>query len=180
MRKIVRENKNKFNEEKGLICFSEDWTDPVLWSHYAAKHTGIALGFDIDESLISKVDYSEKRLKQKLPKGSKALTPDLVKLLVETKFDSWKYEREWRMLSDLTSVTNEGSLYFEAIGPQLRLVEVILGPLCNFDVKQIRKIVDANHKGVITYKARLANRSFRIIPQGNTVQRTLKRPTATP
>jgi hypothetical protein len=34
----------------GIVCFSEEWKDPVLWSHYADKHRGVALGFDISDS----------------------------------------------------------------------------------------------------------------------------------
>ena len=32
----------------GLICFSEAAVSPVLWGHYAACGTGLALGFDSD------------------------------------------------------------------------------------------------------------------------------------
>ena len=41
----------------GLVCFSGDWIDPVLWSHYGAKHCGIALGFDLQEANPVEVTY---------------------------------------------------------------------------------------------------------------------------
>ena len=42
-RKAFRLTKEKIDKSKGLICFSRNWRNPVLWGHYAEKHTGIAL-----------------------------------------------------------------------------------------------------------------------------------------
>lgn len=169
MRKLVRNHKNEFNEQKGIICFSADWTDPVLWSHYAARHKGVALGFNVEALLAKEVQYSSARLKLKMPKGTKSITPKLADLLICTKFESWSYEREWRLLCDLTNWENEGGLYFMPFSKSLKLVEVILGSLCNFNLVKVRKLVDARHQGVMTYGARLAYRSFRIIPKGSSV-----------
>jgi hypothetical protein len=169
IRKLVRNHKNEFNELKGIICFSADWTDPVLWSHYAGKHKGAALGFDVEASLVKEVQYSSARLKLKMPKGTKGITPQLADLLTYTKFESWSYEREWRLLCDLTNSANEGGLYFMPFSKSLKLVEVILGSLCDFNLRKIRALVDASHHGVMTYRARLAHRSFRIIPKGSSV-----------
>lgn len=43
----------------GLLCFSEVWDSILLWSHYAEKHAGIVLGFDVsaDRSRFLPVDY---------------------------------------------------------------------------------------------------------------------------
>jgi len=169
MRKLIAEHKNDFNGQKGLICFSEDWTDPVLWSHYAVKHKGLALGFDVEEALVKEVQYSPARLKLKMPKGVTGITPDIATHLTCTKFESWRYEREWRLLCDLTNLKKEGPLYFMPIGGSIKLVEVILGSLCDFNLKKIRSLVDASYSDVMTYRARLAYRSFRIIPKGNSV-----------
>jgi hypothetical protein len=40
----VRES---LGRENGLICFSASWQDPVIWAHYADKHQGICLSFEI-------------------------------------------------------------------------------------------------------------------------------------
>jgi hypothetical protein len=45
----------------GIVCFSEDWLDPTLWSHYGDKHCGIALGFDISEHVLLPVRYQPQR-----------------------------------------------------------------------------------------------------------------------
>lgn len=59
-RKVVREFKDAYDSKTGLLCFSSDWTSPVLWSHYAAKHSGICLGFDLQRGLAEEVQYDDK------------------------------------------------------------------------------------------------------------------------
>src|ERR1035441_3016297 len=34
----------------GLLCFSEEWNNILLWSHYADQHRGVCLGFDVSGS----------------------------------------------------------------------------------------------------------------------------------
>ena len=50
-------DKDKLDSENGILCFSEDWTDPVLWTHYGAKHRGICLGFDVKDGFAKKIVY---------------------------------------------------------------------------------------------------------------------------
>jgi hypothetical protein len=47
IRRHAEEYKKKCNDILGLLCFTEDWTSPALWGHYAAKHSGICLGFNL-------------------------------------------------------------------------------------------------------------------------------------
>jgi hypothetical protein len=54
LRAAFQEAKEQFAQHSGLVCFSRDWRNPVLWSHYAGRHTGFCLGFDIrDASSLS-------------------------------------------------------------------------------------------------------------------------------
>lgn len=162
-------NKAELNEKNEVICFSEDWVDPVLWSHYASKHQEIALGFDINDDVVRQVDYKEQRLKQKIKSSSNTLSTEIRDQLIVRKFKSWSYERKWRILVDLKLAHKEGNLFFNPINSRCRLVEVILGAMCNLDLKKVRTLVDRQHNDVMTCKARLAYRSYRIIPNGSTV-----------
>src|SRR5260370_34750674 len=38
-----------FWKTKAILCFSRNWDNLLLWSHYGASHTGICLGFDIPD-----------------------------------------------------------------------------------------------------------------------------------
>jgi hypothetical protein len=165
----VQAYKDEVSASFGLICLSEDWVDPVLWSHYAAKHRGIALGFDVDATTVRRVTYQTERLGKKIPAGTSVVTKSIADLLTYTKFESWKYEREWRILSPLAKGDKEGGLYFLPLSRGLRLIEVILGPTCDFNISKMRELVDQHHDGVTTFRARLADRAFRIIAKGRTV-----------
>jgi hypothetical protein len=55
--------KDTLDKSTGMICFSSAWSTPLLWGHYADKHSGIVLGFDIPENLLAKVKYTANRTK---------------------------------------------------------------------------------------------------------------------
>ena len=57
LRQAFRATKQQMAERFGLLCFSLDWHNPVLWSHYADKHRGVALGFDVDEQILRPISY---------------------------------------------------------------------------------------------------------------------------
>ena len=83
--------KKEFSEKCGLLCFSEDWENPLLWSHYADKHRGICLGFDVDSGGLCRVSYKEQR-----PDFPNASTDEFANQLYSAKYKGWEYEREWR------------------------------------------------------------------------------------
>ncbi|MDW9570209.1 DUF2971 domain-containing protein [Sinorhizobium meliloti] len=31
----------------GIVCLSDNWQHPMMWSHYADRHRGICLAFDV-------------------------------------------------------------------------------------------------------------------------------------
>jgi hypothetical protein len=148
----------------GVVCFSEDWLDPVLWSHYAAKHAGIALGFDISQRVLLPVTYKKDRME--FPSNPEE---DDVDRFLGTKFESWRYEREHRVAVRLADASVDGGLLFENFGPDVVLREVILGPLCSEDVAIVRAKVDAIHSSVTTFKSRLAQKFFSVVPDETTV-----------
>jgi hypothetical protein len=168
LRRLIEENKVSFNKDNGLVCFSDKWSDPVLWSHYAAKHRGVAFGFDVDRSIgIKKVDYNPERIKPMLTEPLSSIPQEVTDMLLITKFASWQYEREWRVFINLTTAYAEGELYFVPFSPSIKLVEVILGPLCAFDLERTRSLVGSFNENVVTFKSRLANWSFKVIRQSN-------------
>ncbi len=61
-RKEMRSWAEQFNRSNGLLCFSKKWESPVLWSHYASKHRGMCLGFDIADPLLENIRYTKDRL----------------------------------------------------------------------------------------------------------------------
>lgn len=157
----------------GIVCFSEDWLDPTLWSHYGDKHRGIALGFDVSEHVLLPVRYQSQRTA-----FPSAVIPSLVDQFLGTKYASWAYERERRIMVELANAEREivklatgvsRELFFEKFGNDVRLREVIVGPLCIEDVAALRAKVNSLHKDVTTFKARLADKFFSVVPDEPTV-----------
>jgi hypothetical protein len=162
MRLSAGKFKRKFDAENGLICFSSDWVDPVLWTHYGAKHTGISLGFDVKRDILRRVNYVTQRMVTNV--GGASINKKLENAIVRTKFESWRYEDEYRILVPLKNADEEGKLHFIPFDKEMRLAEVIIGALCDLRATQLRTIVNKHHSGITTIKARLASKSFNIVP----------------
>ena len=156
------------DEQFGVLCFTTGWTDPLMWSHYGDRHRGICLGFQVDESILKKVNYSPKRLTL-VSRGSEnhSTPPELVKdLLLTTKFARWKYEAEVRVVESLTHLTQENRLFFRRFDKSLKLVQVISGHRCCVDWKsKIETAIGTLPQPVDLIKARLAFRKFRVTHQ---------------
>jgi hypothetical protein len=76
-------------------------------------------------------------------------------LVLLTKFKSWEYEKEWRVLVALDSATKEGNLHFWPYDDTLRLKEVILGPLCSLNIDAVRSAVEKHCPDAVTFSSRL-------------------------
>jgi hypothetical protein len=158
----------------GVVCFSEDWRDPVLWSHYADKHRGIALGFDVSNDVyLLPVKYQTEREEFPAP----PVTAEIVNRFFGTKFLSWQYEREWRVIVDLYhsnaaralekavlgTEAQQTDFYFLGFSARLELREVILGPLCTEEIDTVRELASP-HFSVTTFRARLGKQVFTVVP----------------
>jgi hypothetical protein len=171
-RKVIRDFKNAYDALTGLLSFSADWVESVMWSHYAMKHRGICLGFDVPRKLLQQVKYEDQRLRDELEKDPslKAIPEKLQAQLLRTKFGGWKYENEYRRFVPLAEAIPEGRLHFMPFGLDLQLAEVILGPQCEYALETVRRLVDARYTtGVTTFVARLAFKWFKIVPNELTI-----------
>src|SRR5712664_3511303 len=63
LRAPLRAYKREMSRQFGMISFSKGWRNPLLWSHYADKHRGMCLGFDIDDRGLKQVNYVTERQK---------------------------------------------------------------------------------------------------------------------
>ncbi len=130
--------KSEMSRKFGVLCFSENKSDLLQWSHYADRHKGICLGFDVSasEEKFGPVSYVDKRF----PFPDKPGEAFMLKLL-RTKCVAWTYEREWRVFLELRDrVWSEGAgryLYFADFGPELVLRDVILGAASKTPVSKV-------------------------------------------
>jgi hypothetical protein len=158
----LEHQKKELDENLGLLCFSEDWTDPVLWTHYGSRHRGICLGFDVKEGLAQKVTYRPDRISKDEIRDK--TQHELLQMLLYTKFESWKYEAEWRVLKKLAYLTPEGSLHFCLLDGDIRLREVILGAECTTSCLRMRELVPNFHRDVNVIQGMLDFGDFKIVP----------------
>ena len=166
VRRAMREFKEEFHRTTGLLCFSRHWEHPVLWSHYASKHRGVCLGFDLNDKFAVEILYSEERIPIRFKNSdtSQGFDETLVNSLLRTKFVHWKYEEEIRIVVHLDEATVEDGGYFLPFSDDLALREVILGPLCTLPIEGVRSLVDSICQSVKVRKARLAFKRFEVIP----------------
>jgi hypothetical protein len=117
----------------GLLCFSRNWDNLLMWSHYGASHTGVCLGFDLvdDDGKGHRYDfdvrYQPNVLQLTRPED---ITSDLMGRFLHTKHESWSYEQEVRIFMALNDPPDEKGLRLAGFGPELELREVIAGSQC--------------------------------------------------
>jgi hypothetical protein len=161
--------KDEYDEHAGLLCFSANWTSPVLWSHYGSRHRGICLGVDLKRTIAQKVCYEDERILTHREEIRGQLDEKLKYILLRTKFVHWIYEEEYRMFVKLDDVLREGRLHFYEFSDNLRLTEVILGPQCSLSLDAVRQLTRTQHPQAVVFKARLAWNSFADVPDECTV-----------
>jgi Protein of unknown function (DUF2971) len=157
------------DKERGLLCFSADWKDPVIWAHYSHKHSGLCLGFeipDIKEDPKSDAGYV-KYVPQLLPfpanfeEMSEAEHDSFARSALFTKFKHWAYEKEIRVWSQLTN--EDKGFYFVPFGETMRLTEVIIGQKCKVLKSQIVSALGLLASDVKISKARAAYDKFEMV-----------------
>ena len=167
VRAALLKAKDEINRHTGLLCFSRDWHNSVQWAHYAEKHQGLCLGFDLPDALLVPVQYQPRRITIVpgviQPDGSVAAM--FIRDLVRTKSSHWRYENEVRRFVDFADCDTEGTLHFANFSDQLRLREVIVGHLSTVTRNELADALGDLAVTVRTKKARLAFRSFRVVTQ---------------
>lgn len=172
LRKSLRNWVDEFNRDNGLLCFSKRWSNPVLWSHYASKHRGMCLGFDVADRLLQDIQYTKDRLPLRFLDGSpdKGLEAGFVRDLLHTKYEHWAYEEEARTFVKLDHSTIENGSYFYPFDSTLMLREVIMGPLCELPIERVRELVHSVYERVPVIKARLAFKWFDVVHDERSVR----------
>ncbi len=159
--------KGDCDKKFGLLCFSRNWNNPVQWSHYADRHRGICLGFDVPGHLLKPIAYVPKRL---LWNRSSVLNDQetgerFLEDILSTKFSHWRYEQEMRLFVQLDPATKQDGLYFYDFSGDLALAEVVVGSLSTVSRRELSDALGNVSDTVICRKARLAFRSFNVVLQ---------------
>jgi Protein of unknown function (DUF2971) len=170
LRRQFEAKKSKFASKHGLLCFSKVWSNALMWSHYADRHRGICLGFDVPKNGLIHVEYNAHRMID----GSGMLRADLpiddrmIRTCLGTKYASWSYEQEVRRIESFhdKDIDVQGRKYTR-FSPELDLVEVIIGPRLWQSRDKIENSLGVLRGSVEIINSRLAFNSFRVVRQNN-------------
>ena len=100
----------------GIVSFSEDHLNPLLWSHYTIDGSGFVIGYDKHqlEALtkaphgLNPIVYSD-RLVIIREYGIPGHTDSNLDLLLSMKSAHWDYEKEWRLIVELQDTIGTGN-----------------------------------------------------------------------
>ncbi|MBP6290038.1 MAG: DUF2971 domain-containing protein [Spirochaetes bacterium] len=114
----------------GMVCFSNNWHEPLLWGHYAERNKGIALGFEIISSKyrIQQVTYPTERDDPFGENIDNISVDEYICALGYKKYKNWSYENEYRFFIKLNECVNIEGNYFIKYGNDLKLTKVLIGP----------------------------------------------------
>jgi hypothetical protein len=164
-RQALRETRRDWANRFGMLCFSGDWHNPVQWSHYADKHRGLCLGFDVPDTLLTPVKYAKRPPQlnwDAIESGSELGTAQMIRWS-STKFEHWAYENERRLFLALEDADEKGR-YFADFGDALALREVIIGPESSVTRGVLQSVLNGL-VGVEARKTRLAFRGYKVVTQ---------------
>jgi hypothetical protein len=175
-RKMGRLITDHFHGSIGVVCFGANWASPVMWAHYAGKHAGVALGFDVPDRLLTKIDYTDSKINVSfgahLPMHG--LSEELLNKIRMTKATDWSYEREYRVESELNEKDPVTELYYVDFGAQVMLREVIIGYRCIWTAVDVRPMLGSVGDSVRVCKARPAFGKFEMVEDRQVKAVTLK------
>ena len=130
----VAKQKEEISKTHRVICFSNigDEADPnseiLMWAHYTNNHNGFRICFETDLFSLKRKSLFEIRYSEERPTLDVNKTEDADKIyeeVIETKFKTWKYENEYRLLINIqecfSKKIGKKSLEFIKINPSVIL-----------------------------------------------------------
>lgn len=164
VRAKIEKLKKHFASNTRLLCCSKSWKSPLLWSHYADRHKGVALKLKVPTKKVLHVDYIESR--RMLNKDSwtehKAGTKKEKYWFLRAKHDGWEYEDEARLVFGLENTVSDGTLDFLRFNGEFELEGIIAGPLCKLTSDDVEKALPTGSK-VNLLVSRLAFQNFSVV-----------------
>jgi len=166
VRKGMQRLRNELDRDFGLICMSRNWQHPLLWGHYADKHKGLCLGFDVTTKAgFEEVSYISQRpdwmeLRQS---DSDQFNWNLLRRLYLLKFEAWDYETEFRSVTQLKTKDPVSDLYFRPFSEDMKLSQVIIGERCGGSRAKLDEVLGDLCNEIESFKARSSFKRFEMV-----------------
>jgi hypothetical protein len=137
----------------GLLCFSRNYVSPLLWGHYSARATGLALGFDparLKWGIRLEIKYDRARPVLQVP-ADKPITNEIDEELMRSTFgvkaEAWQYEEEVRYVVNLDLCEPHAGMYFAGFH-LVGLKEVLIGYRCSITPTYLRHVLQKHYDGL--------------------------------
>jgi hypothetical protein len=140
------------SQHYGVICFTSEPADLLMWVHYASSHEGLLLEFDARASLFTsnsffEVQYETQRAE--LDPWNDAAIRASFDALARRKSEHWRYEREYRVVGELAALqkreTPRGTIHFLPI-PAAWILSVTFGLRSVEEIKaEVSRVATQSH-----------------------------------
>jgi hypothetical protein len=176
IRRTFEVAKNNIAKVMGLLCCSKSWNNSLLWGHYADRHKGMVLELEVPDEIVSHVEYVHRRpiITRVMMNGLGSDDPGhhdmMMSIILHTKAVGWAYENEARVQIDITRLKKTGELYFAPFDKEIKLIGIILGPLCKLSMEEIESALPIG-KELLVRRAQIAFDSFDVIQDSEFVPR---------
>lgn len=108
---MVVEETQKMLDGVGILCLTTRWDNALMWSHYAADHTGICIGFRSNVGIFqaaNPVAYSQTFPVIDRPGDDET---EMFRKTFLTKAKCWEYEDEWRITKNKRMLEDRDQLF---------------------------------------------------------------------
>ena len=85
-------------ETIGVLCFSTQCDEILMWSHYANFHQGICLRFDANHPYFTNTHEVQYHTRRPRINPFRDTTIQMMEAALLAKAGQWKYEQEWRLI----------------------------------------------------------------------------------
>lgn len=156
----------KYKSKLKVSCFSELYDSLLMWGHYADKHQGFCMKYNLNyfkenhffKTNLFKINYTNELLDMTqyyIDNAIKNLSINKEKLIesILYKFTEWEYEKEWRVIT----TKNEYQQDFFNAAPQA----IYLGAKINKDNETIIRDI-ALSKDIPVYKMKLDTHKYKL------------------
>lgn len=166
---LERSFRATMNRHVGVSCMTEVPTSNLMWGHYASSHTGVCLGYSFDYSTIVLIDNKPadyRDTKVSLPAWILDL-PDKERFayyskVAFSKAREWSYEKEHRLLANLTDCYTEnrnGATYYYQRLDKRDIRKLILGIRCQHE-SEFRDVISQQKMNLPVHRCEQKGSSF--------------------
>ena len=104
---------DQLSKRYGVTSFSTRKNDVKMWSHYADNCSGVVIGYNVDlwvrhlfgTSIIRQVEYADDL---PLVMSPRVVNQENAYAFMASKGAAWKYEQEWRLITELSKTQQSG------------------------------------------------------------------------